>query len=157
MENKTEVKVKSNILTSFVAGARKGFTMSMNNMLPNVLFAFALIRILNLSGLDSIIGKVFGPVMGVFGLPGIAAAVVVAGLLSTGGGMGAAASLALSGDINATQAAVLLVGIAMFGSCIQYMGRVLGTADIESKHYGFLVANDIVLGLLAMFVTNLIL
>ena len=155
MENTKSNTPKTNILTSFVSGARKGFTMSMNNMMPNVLFAFALIQILNLSGLSGIIGKVFGPVMGVFGLPGMAAAVVVAGLLSTGGGIGAAASLALSGDIDGAGATVLLVGIMMFGSCIQYMGRVLGTADVESKRYGFLVVNNIVWGFIAMFVTHL--
>ncbi|MGI6585342.1 MAG: nucleoside recognition domain-containing protein [Lutisporaceae bacterium] len=131
--------VKKNFLTSFVEGARKGFTMSMNNMAPNVLFAFALIQILNLSGLSKVIGTIFGPVMGIFGLSGITATVVVAGLLSTGGGIGAAASLALSGDITGNEAGILLVGIMMFGSCVQYMGRVLGTADVKSKYYPMLI------------------
>lgn len=47
------MKEKINPINSFVAGARKGFSMSMNNMLPNVLFAFAMIQILNLSGLSN--------------------------------------------------------------------------------------------------------
>ena len=61
------MKEKINPINSFVAGARKGFSMSMNNMLPNVLFAFAMIQILNLSGLSNLIGKVCGPLMGIFG------------------------------------------------------------------------------------------
>jgi len=162
MENRTEkaassaAAAKRNFLSSFVAGARKGYTMSMSNMVPNVLFAFALIQILNLSSLSTIIGNVCGPVMGVFGLPGIAASVVVAGLLSTGGGIGAAASLALGGDITNTHAAILLVGIMMFGSCVQYMGRVLGTADVKNKYYPVLIVTDVACGFLAMFVTSFI-
>jgi len=149
-------KQKRNFITSFVVGARKGFNMSMNNMMPNVLFAFAIIQILNLSGLSTIIGNVCGPLMGIFGLPGIAATAVIAGVLSSGGGLGAAASLALSGDITSSDATILLVGICVFGSAVQYMGRVLGTADVESKHYPILFAADIGCGLLAMFVTSFI-
>ena len=147
---------KRNFLESFVLGARNGFAMSMNNMAPNVLFAFAMIRILNLSGLSSVIGTVFGPIMGVFGLPGIAATVVVAGLLSTGGGVGAAASLALSGDITHPHAAILLVGIMVFGSAVQYLGRVLGTADVKSRHYPFLFVVNFLSGMLAMLTMSFI-
>lgn len=149
-------KAKGNFISSFVVGARSGLNMSLNNMAPNVLFAFALIQILNLSGLSDLISTICGPVMGVFGLPGIAATVVVTGLLSTGGGIGAAASLALSGDLNSAHAAILLAGIMTFGSCLQYMGRILGPADVDGKHYPILVASDVLCGFLAMFITNLI-
>ncbi|WP_418745912.1 nucleoside recognition domain-containing protein [Frisingicoccus sp.] len=149
-------KKKVNPINSFVAGARNGFSMSMNNMLPNVLFAFALIKILNLSGLTDLIGSVFGPVMAIFGLPGIASTAIIAGILSTGGGLGAAASLALNGDINASQVAILLVGIVMFGSLVQYVGRVLGAADVDTKHYPMLIAIDLLNSFLAMFVTSFI-
>ncbi len=149
-------KAKSNFVSSFVTGARNGFNMSMMNMAPNVLFAFALIQILNLSVLSTVIGNICGPIMAVFGLPGIAATAVVAGLLSTGGGMGAAASLALNGDIGGNHVAILLVGITVFGSFLQYMGRVLGTADIDSKHYPVLLIVNILCGFLAMLVTSFI-
>ena len=155
-KNVSKAKAKGNLISSFVVGARSGLKMSLNNMAPNVLFAFALIQILNLSGLSDLISKICGPIMGIFGLPGIAATVVVTALLSTGGGIGAAASLALSGDINGGQAAVLLVGIMTFGSCLQYMGRILGSADVDGKHYPILVSSYILCGFLAMIVMNLI-
>lgn len=148
---------KRNFVESFVLGARNGINMCLMNMAPNVLFAFALINIVHMSGLSKIIGRVFGPVMAIFGLPGIAATAVVAGLLSTGGGVGAAASLTLSGDITHAHSTILLVGIAVFGSAIQYMGRVLGTADVPSKHYPVLFLANIGSGLMAMFVMNLLL
>ena len=149
-------KKKVNPINSFVAGARSGFNMSMNNMLPNVLFAFSLIKILDLSGLTEIIGNVCGPVMAIFGLPGVASTAIIAGILSTGGGLGAAASLATSGLIGANHVAVLLVGSVMYGSLIQYVGRVLGTADVDSKHYPALIAIDLLNSFLAMFVTSFI-
>ena len=43
-----------------------------------------------------------------------------------------------------------------FGSCLQYMGRILGPADVDGKHYPILVASDILCGFLAMIVMNLI-
>lgn len=147
---------KRNIVESFVAGARTGLNMSLMNMAPNVLFAFAMISILRMSGLDRIISSIFGPVMGVFGLPGIAATAVVAGLLSTGGGVGAAASLTLNGDISHAHAIILLVGIATFGSAVQYMGRVLGTSDVQSEYYPILFISNFGCGLMAMFVMNLL-
>ena len=150
------MKEKRNFISSFVEGARNGFKMSMNNMAPNVLFAFAMIQILKLSGLSDLIATICDPLMGIMGLPGIAATAVIAGIFSTGGGMGAAASLAVSGDINGEHAAILLVGIAVFGSAIQYMGRVMGTADIDSKHYPVMFAVDLLCGMLAMIVTSLI-
>lgn len=147
---------KRNFVESFVAGARNGLNMSLMNMAPNVLFAFALINIIRMSGLDKVIGTVFGPMMGVFGLPGISATAIIAGLLSTGGGVGAVASLTLNGDIAHTHSTILLVGITVFGSAMQYMGRVLGTADVESKHYAILFISNFGSGLMAMFVMNLI-
>lgn len=147
---------KRNFVESFVLGARNGLNMCLMNMAPNVLFAFAIINIVHMSGLSQIIGRVFGPVMAIFGLPGIAATAVVAGLLSTGGGIGAAASLTLSGDITHAHSTILLVGIAVFGSAVQYMGRVLGTSDVPSKHYPALFAANFASGLMAMFVMNMI-
>lgn len=148
---------KRNFVESFVLGARNGLNMCLTNMAPNVLFAFAMINIIRMSGFDKIVGAIFGPVMGVFGLPGVAATAVITGLLSTGGGVGATASLALNGDITHAHSTILLVGIATFGSAMQYMGRVLGTADVESKHYPALFISNFASGLMAMFVMNIIL
>ena len=69
MEEKVKVKERKTIVDSFVEGARNGYKISINSMVPNVLFAFVLIQILNLTGLSDILGKVCQPVMGRFGLP----------------------------------------------------------------------------------------
>lgn len=147
---------KRNFISSFVAGARKGFTMSTTNMMPNVLFAFAIIQMLNLSGLSDIITMICGPVMGIFGLPGIAATPLVLGIFSNGGALGATASLVLSGDLNGAHAAILLVGITQWGAMVQYLGRILGTTGINSKHYPIFFISDTICCALAMLVTSFI-
>lgn len=145
-----EEKAKKSFIDSFVEGARNGFSISANSMAPNVIFAFALIQLLNLTGLTQVVGKVFQPVMALFGLPGIAATVLMADLLSIGGGVGVAASLAVSGQLEASHIAILLPGIMLMGAPFQYMGRILGTAGLENKHYPVMFAIIFINAALAM-------
>lgn len=145
-----EKQQKKSVIDSFVDGARNGFSISANSMAPNVIFAFALIQVLNLTGLTQIVGNVFQPVMSVFGLPGIAATVLMADLLSIGGGVGVAASLAVSGELSASHIAILMPGIMLMGAPFQYMGRILGTAELENKHYPIMFVIIFVNAALAM-------
>ena len=78
----TEVKVNKNILDLFIEGARKGFTIGTTSLLPNVVMAFVVIRILDVTGLLHLIGVVFEPIMGLWGLPGEAATVPITALMS---------------------------------------------------------------------------
>lgn len=149
-----ETPEKRNFLQSFIIGANNGFRLSTTSMAPNVLFAFAMIAIFNMTGLTDIIGKVFGPIMGIFGLPGVAATVVIAAFLSTGGGVGVAASLAASGHLEAGHIAILLVGIMLMGSLVQYIGRVLGSAGVPSKYYPMLIGVNVLIAFIGMFVTQ---
>ena len=149
-------KQKGTVLDSFVAGARNGFQIASTVMAPNVLFAFALIQILNLTGLLDIIGIVFKPIMAIFGVPGVAATALMAGWLSMGGGFGVAASLVTSGQLSPADAATLLPAIVLMGAQIQYMGRILGTADIKGKYYAPMMIISVLNASIAMLVMRLI-
>lgn len=46
-DNKVEVIQKKTILDLFIDGARKGFTIGTTSLLPNVMMAFVIIRILD--------------------------------------------------------------------------------------------------------------
>lgn len=54
----------------FVKGAVQGWNICVTSTIPNVLMAFVIIKILNHSGLLALIGQIFSPIMGIFGLPG---------------------------------------------------------------------------------------
>lgn len=53
----------------FVKGAVQGWNICVTSTIPNVLMAFVIIKILNHSGLLALIGQIFSPIMGIFGLP----------------------------------------------------------------------------------------
>lgn len=122
----------------FVDGARKGWNVGVSSILPNVLMAYVLIQILRVTGLLTIMGNLFGPVMAVFGLPGEAIAVLIGSWLSMGGGVGVAASLHASHTLTDTHVTILLPAIFLMGAQIQYMGRLLGTAGVQSRYYPLL-------------------
>ena len=77
----------------FVKGAVQGWNIAVTSTIPNVLMAFVIIKVLNHSGLLTIFGELFAPIMAIFGLPGEAAAVLLGGWMSMGGGVGVAVSL----------------------------------------------------------------
>ncbi len=151
----TETKQKKMITDVFVEGARKGWNLGVNNIIPNVLMAFVIIHVLNITGLLALLGKLFAPIMAVFGLPGEAATVLMGSWLSMGGGVGVAVSLFNEGLLNGTHLAILAPAIYLMGSQIQYAGRLLGTADVNSRHYGILFAISILNALIAMLIMRI--
>lgn len=82
--NEVVAKKQKNIMELFIDGARQGFTIGTTSLLPNVIMAFVIIRILDVTGLLKLIGQVFQPVMALWGLPGEAAMVIIASLMSMG-------------------------------------------------------------------------
>lgn len=136
----------------FVDGAKKGFAIACNSIAPNVLMAFVIIQILNVTGMLKLMGTVFRPIMAIFGLPGEAVAVLVAATMSMGGATGAAASLFGNNVLNGTHVTILLPAIYLLGSLIQYMGRCLGTAGVSSKHYPVMFAIAFFNAAVAMFI-----
>ena len=76
--------------------------------------------------------------------------------MSMGGGVGAAAGLLSSGILSNQDITVLLPAIYLMGSLVQYLGRCLGTAEVQSKYYGIMIGICILNALLAMWVMKLI-
>ena len=140
----------------FVEGARKGWDIAIHNTIPNVIMAFVVIHILKVSGALDIIGKYLGFIMLPLGLPGESIAVFMAAFLSWGGSAGVLVALVQNGTLTAPDIAVLIPGMALVGSTVQYMGRVLGVLGIPGKHYLVLFGICILNAYLAMFVMSLI-
>jgi spore maturation protein SpmB len=143
---------KKTIPDIFVEGARKGWAVGTNSILPNVLMAYVLIQILRVSGVLDLLGRIFDPVMAVFGLPGKAAMVLMGAWMSMAGGAGVAASLYTSNALTKTHVTILLPAIFLMGAQVQYMGRCLGTAGVKSRHYPALFVISIVNAAISMLV-----
>lgn len=127
------------ILGSFMDGAKNGWNIAISAMLPGVMFAFVLMQVLNITGLAKPIETVFAPVMGLFGVPGMAVAAIMFAFLSTSGGFGVAVGLYTAGSLNNDHMAILTAGIMCAGAMMQYMGRVLGTAEVEGRFYPVMI------------------
>ena len=136
----------------FVEGAKKGWNVGISSIIPNVLMAFVLIHALRLSRLLDMLGTLFNPVMGLFGLPGQAVMVLVGAWMSMGGGVGVAASLYAAKVLNPTHVTILLPAIFLMGAQIQYMGRLLGTAGIQGRYYPMLFGISILNAVISMII-----
>lgn len=148
-------KQKINILDAFLEGARNGLNITFNNMVPNILLAFTIVQFINKLGILDIIGKIFSPVMAIFGLPGEAVTVLVTSWLAMGSGVGVAASLFTSGILTAKQVTIVMPAIYLMGAQLNYSGRCLGLSELPNKYYKWCFLICIVNAFIAMWIMNL--
>jgi len=146
---------KGSVIDAFVEGARNGFQIAVHSTIPNIIFAFALIQVLELTGALVLIGQLFRPVMVIFGLPGVAATVLMGAWLSMGGGVGIASGLIAAGELTGAEATILLPAIYLIGSQVQYLGRILGTAALPTKYNLHMFLISLINAALAMLTMRL--
>lgn len=146
--------VSANPLDIFIQGMRKGFNVAVNNLVPNVVMAFVLSHILTIMGVMDMVSSVAQPLMGLFGLPGAAITVLLTAWLSASAGTGVCVSLVTSGVLNGHDVTILMPAIFLMASQIQYMGRLLGTADCPKRYWPLLMATSIMNAVIAMIVMN---
>ena len=147
---------KDSIMDVFVRGALKGWDIGIKNIVPNVIMAFVCIQMLTVIGAMAWLGKVFAPIMALWGLPGEAIMVLMGALMSMGGAVGVAMSLVADGKLDGNAVAIVMPAIYLMGSKIQYLGRFLGTAGVPTKYWGFMLGLSIVNAGIAMFIMKII-
>ena len=94
--------------------------------------------------------------MGIFGLPGEAATVLLGGWMSMGGGVGVAVALFDHGTITGHDIAVLAPSIYLMGSQVQYMGRCLGVIGIKGSRIPLIMAMPIITAIVSLWVMNIL-
>ena len=139
---------KMMITDVFVNGAFQGWNIATHSTIPNVLMAFVIIKMLNISGALDFIGTCLGPVMAIFGLLG--------GWMSMGGGVGVAVALFDKGAVDGTQLAIVIPAIYLMGSQVQYMGRCLGVIGIQGSDMFKIMAVPPIVALLSLCVMRLV-
>ena len=139
-------QVRKNVMDMFIDGARRGFTIATTNLLPNVVMAFVIIQALKITGLLDWVGHICEPVMALWGLPGEAATVLLAALMSMGG----------AGALTGHDVTVLLPAMYLMGNPVQNVGRCLGTAEVNAKYYPHIITVCVINALLSIWVMQLI-
>ena len=147
---------KMMITDVFVNGAFQGWNIATHSTIPNVLMAFVIIKMLNISGALDFIGTCLGPVMAIFGLPGEAAMILLGGWMSMGGGVGVAVALFDKGSVDGTQLAIVIPAMYLMGSQVQYMGRCLGVSGIQGSDMFKIMAVPPIVALLSLWVMRLV-
>ena len=152
-----ELSTQKPLITEvFVEGAKRGWDLATKSMLPNLVMAFVLIKVLTVSGLLNYVGMAFEPIMSLFGLPGESAMVLVSALMSSGGAIGVLLAFLSDGSMTGEQAAVILPSIFIMGGQLQYMGRCLGVIGIKDQMLYVIMLIPIVMAFAVLAVMSII-
>ena len=135
---------KMMITDVFVNGAFQGWNIATHSTIPNVLMAFVIIKMLNISGALDFIGTCE------------AAMILLGGWMSMGGGVGVAVALFDKGAVDGTQLAIVIPAIYLMGSQVQYMGRCLGVIGIQGSDMFKIMAVPPIVALLSLWVMRLV-
>ena len=155
--NTPATAAKRSIVEVFMGGCKRGFYIGADQILPAMVLGFAFIQFLQLAGLVPILGVVFGPVMGIFGLPGETIAVIVAAFFSKAAGAGTAANMYMEGLITARHATVLIMPSMLMGTLVGHYARIVLVADTNKSHHAAMLGIPIVGSMLGMWITQAVL
>ena len=154
MSNNQSKHTTNNPFDIFIIGARKGFNIAVNNLVPNILMAYAVSEVLRILGVMKMVGEIFGPMMFIFGLPGEAVTVLLTAGLSSSASVGLAASMFANGILEPRHITILMPAFFLMGAQLQYMGRLLGVADVPKRYWPLLMSASILNAMLAMLLMN---
>lgn len=146
-----------NAVNCFISGMQKGLSIAVKYMLPAIIAAFVLIEVLKTSGLLNWIGSTFTPLMGILGLPGEALAVLITAWASAAGAIGLIAAMGSAEILTPNHIAILLPGVLLMGSQLQFVGRILATSGLKNQYIPLMMVIGFVNSLLAMLFMQVIL
>lgn len=155
MTNKTE-RPKVNLMTSFIQGAARGADVVLKGIIPAVVFAFALVRILMLSGALDLVGRLLSPLMAIFGLPGEMAVPLVLTYASIPAAISSLVSLLYSGVITPEQLGMVIPFIFLVGESMMYTARVLTISELDTKDYWIIYTIATISGFISIYVMRII-
>lgn len=150
-------EVKKSIVEEFVAGAKKGFYIGAEMIAPAMVLAYVLILFLQITGLMQIIGKLVGPLMALFGLPGEAIVALIAAFFAKAAGAATAATLYSKGIITASQATILFPATITMGTLIGHFVRIVIVSNANKKYHPLLLAIPVFDAVVVMLMTRLVL
>ncbi|MBZ7995000.1 hypothetical protein AVCANL279_06365 [Campylobacter canadensis] len=142
--------MNKNPLDVFIEGAKKGFNIAVFSLLPNVLMAYVIAKMLTILGIMQLLAKIFSPIMSLFSLPGESIAVLLSAWLSVSAGVGMLISLISDNLLNDVQISIITPAIFLMGAQLQYMGRLLGVAGVRKKYWPLLMLTSILNAFIAM-------
>jgi len=151
------VERKKSMIEIFMKGAKGGVYVTLEQILPAMLLGYVIVEFLQITGLMDVLGKVFGPVMGIFGLPGAAVAVLLSAFFAKAAGAATAANMFTQGIITAAQATILIMPCMLMGTLVGHYARIILVSDVNPKYRKVMLAVPLLASVLAMLFMRLIL
>ena len=151
MSEATTTKKKP-IIDVFLGGAKRGFYIGVETVLPSMILGYVIMQFLTLTGLMDVLAIVCAPIMRLFGLPGEAAAVLFSAFFSK-----AAGSLFGEGVLTAAQCTILIIPCMLMGTLVGHFSRIVLVCGVEPKRQPLMLAVPIVDSIVGMLVMRLIL
>lgn len=148
---------KPSVVDTFLKGCATGFRVGVENIIPAMILGYTLIYVLQETGLLDIMGTIFAPIMGIFGLPGAAVAVLISAFFAKASGCATAATLYASGILTLGQATMLLPACILMGTLVGHYARIVLIAGANRKWHGLLLAIPVFDALLSLFIMRFIL
>lgn len=155
--NTTTVEKKKSIIEIFMNGAKGGFYVTVEQILPAMILGYVIVEFLKITGLMDILGTVFGPAMGIFGLPGAAVAVLLSAFFAKAAGAATAANMFAQGIITAPQATILIMPCMLMGTLVGHYARIVLVADVNPKYRKVMLAVPLIASIIAMLAMRLLL
>lgn len=148
---------KPSIIDTFLKGCARGFKVGIENIAPAMILGYTLVYILQTTGLMSLLGKIFAPVMGLFGLPGEAFAVLISAFFAKASGCATAATMYADGILTLGQATMLLPACILMGTLIGHYARIVLVSGSNKKWHPLLLAIPLFDAALSLIIMRIIL
>ena len=150
-------KPKKTAVEIFMGGAKKGFYIGVEQILPVMIMGYVIVQFLQLTGLVDILGNIFGPVMCIFGLPGESVVVLIAAFFAKAAGAATAANLFAQSLITAPQATILIMPCMLMGTLVGHYARIVLVANASTKYRMLLLAVPIFDAIVGMLIVRVLL
>ena len=145
MSEATTTKKKP-IIDVFLGGAKRGFYIGVETVLPSMILGYVIMQFLTLTGLMDVLAIVCAPIMRLF-----------AAFFSKAAGAAAAASLFGEGVLTAAQCTILIIPCMLMGTLVGHFSRIVLVCGVEPKRQPLMLAVPIVDSIVGMLVMRLIL
>lgn len=124
---------KESYVETFMNGARKGWGVAINTIMPAMVLGYVLVQAIKVSGLMDILAVVFAPVMGLFGLPGEAVTVLISAFFAKAAGAATAANLFAEGILTGAQATICVMPCMLMGTLVGHYARIILVTETNPK------------------------
>lgn len=144
---------KESIIETFISGAKKGWGIAINTIMPAMVLGYVLVQVFKVTGIMNVLATVCGPVMGLFGLPGEAITVLISAFFAKAAGAATAFNLYTQGVLTAAQATICVMPCMLMGTLVGHYARIVLVTETNKKYTGLMFAVpifDAVLGMVLM-------